>query len=162
MPPNPGSEGQLASAIRDAATEKPTHVGPTPDLASAISGKTYKFPANELGLKSFALFLTDQRPHLEYELYLANPAGASIKYNLPIGLDGLYRKGLARLADPYPGSIPAVKGTWKDASIFEFDTQDIGNGTQIKFSLSFNGNELGFRRIDDEGGVLSATGKRDD
>jgi len=162
LPPNPGSEGQLASAIRDAATEKPTHVGPTPDLASAISGKTYKFPANELGLKSFALFLTDQRPHLEYELYLANPAGASIKYNLPIGLNGLYSKGLSTLTDPYPGSIPAAKGTWKDATTFEFDTQNIGYGTQIKYTMSFNGNELGFRRIDEEGWVLSATGKRDD
>jgi hypothetical protein len=162
LPPNPDSEGQLASAIRDVVAEKPTPVGTTPDIASAISGKTYRFPANELGLKSLTLFLADQHPRVEYELYLANPAGASIKYNLPIGLDGLYRKGLARLADPYPGSIPASKGTWKDASTFEFDTQDIGNGTQIKFSLSFNGNELGFRRIDDEGGVLSATGKRDD
>jgi hypothetical protein len=162
LPPNPGSEGQLASAIRDAATEKPTPVGPTPDIASAISGKTYKFPANELGLKSFTLFLTDQNPHIEYELYLANPAGASIKYNHPIGLNGLYSKGLSTLSDPYPGSIPAAKGTWKDATTFEFDIQNIGQGTQIKYTLSFNGNELGFRRIDDDGWVLSATGKRDD
>ena len=162
LPPNPGSEGQLASAIRDAATEKPTPVSPTPDIASAISGKTYKFPANELGLKSFMLFFTDQNPHIEYELYLANPAGASIKYNQPIGLNGLYSRGLSTLSDPYPGSIPAAKGTWKDATTFEFATQYIGYGTQIKYTMSFNGNELGFRRIDDEGGVLSATGKRDD
>ena len=93
---------------------------------------------------------------------MANPAGASIRYSQPIGLNGLYSKGLATLADPYPGSISAAKGTWKDAATFEFDTQGIGLGTQIKYTLSFNGNELGFRRIDDEGGVLSATGKRDD
>ncbi len=162
LPPNPGGEGQLASAIWDAAIEKPTPVGPTSDIASAISGKTYKFPADELGLKSFTLFLTGQTPHIEYELYLANPAGASIKYNQPIGLNGLYSKGLSKLSDPYPGSISAAKGTWKDATTFEVDIQNIGLGTEIKYTLSFNGNELGFWRIDDEGGVLSATGKRDD
>lgn len=44
LPPNPNAAAELANAIKDAAVEKPTPVGPTPETAAAISGKTYKFP----------------------------------------------------------------------------------------------------------------------
>ena len=77
LPSNPDAAGQLADAIKDAAVEKPTPVGPTPDIASAISGKTYKFPDNPLRLTSFTLDLTDPRPHFEFELSLRYPVGSS-------------------------------------------------------------------------------------
>ena len=57
--PNPNATEQLANAIKDAATEKPTAVGPTPEIASAISGKTYKFAEGTL-----TLYLSGARPHL--------------------------------------------------------------------------------------------------
>ena len=44
LPPNPNAAEPLAKAIGDAAVEKSTTVGPTPEIASAISGKTYNFP----------------------------------------------------------------------------------------------------------------------
>ncbi|WP_322011947.1 serine hydrolase [Paraburkholderia sp. J12] len=160
LAPNPGAVEQLSRAIHDAAVEKPTPVGPTPEIASAISGKRYIFPDNDLALRSLTLFLNDPRPHFEYEQYLRDPAGASISYDMPIGLDGLYRKGSPALFGAYPGHIPAAKGTWLDASTFVIDSQDIGYGTQIKYVLSFSGKKLNIRRIDEEGWEVSVNGEQ--
>jgi CubicO group peptidase (beta-lactamase class C family) len=162
LPPDPNAAEQLAKAIKDAAVEKPTAVGPTPPMTSAISGKTYQFPDNDLQLRSLTLFLTDPRPHIEYEQYLRYPAGSSVRYDAPIGLDGFYRKGSPALSGPYPGHIGAAKGTWSNGSTFVMDTQDIGYGTQIKYVLSFSGKKLNIRRIDEEGWEISVNGEQGD
>lgn len=162
LPPNPGAVELLANAIGDAAIEKPTVIRPTPEIASAISGKTYQFPDNELGLRSFTLFLTGPRPRIEYEEILRYPVGSSVTYDMPIRLDGLYRKGSPSLSDPYPGHIPTAKGTWLDGATFVIDTLVIGNGTQIKYVLSVDGKKLTIRRIDEEGWEMSASGEQRD
>jgi CubicO group peptidase (beta-lactamase class C family) len=162
LPSNPNAAEELANAITNAAVEKPTPVGPTPEMAAAISGKTYKFPDNDLRLKSLTFELTDPRPHIETELSLRSPAGSSVTYDMPIGLDGLYRKGAPALDGLYPGHIPAAKGTWLNGQTFQIDTQDIGYGTQIKYVLSFNGEKLNIRRTDEEGWQVSVDGERSD
>lgn len=161
LPPNPSAAAQLAHAIKDAAVEKATPVAPPSNIAAAISGKTYRFANNQLGLKSVTLFLTDARPHVEYELYLNYPAASSFTSDTPISLDGFYRKGLPALSGSYPGHIPAAKATWSDGQTLVIDVRDIGYGTQIKYVLSFNGSKLDIRRIDEEGWELSADGERD-
>jgi CubicO group peptidase (beta-lactamase class C family) len=95
LPPDPRAGGMLAHVVKDAAVEKASPVGPTPEIASAISGRVYEFPNNSLGLRSLTLFLTDPRPHVEYEIDAHNASHPLIKYEAPIGLDGLYR-GAAR------------------------------------------------------------------
>jgi len=162
LAPNPSAFEQLANAIQDAAVEKPTAVGPTPEIASAISGKIYKFPDNGLELRSLSLFLSGPRPHFEYEQYVSFPAGSSARYDMPIGLDGFYRKGLPALSGHYPGHMPAAKGTWLDKSTLVIDLQDIGYGTQVKYVLSFNGKQLNIRRIDEEGWEVSVNGEQAD
>jgi hypothetical protein len=163
LPSNPNAAEELTNAIKDAAVEKPTAVGPTPEIASSISGKTYKFPDNSLGLRSFTLDLTDLRPHIEYQIYSHNSITPSVTYDLPIGLDGFYRKGAPLLSGaPRTGLIPAVKGTWLNGQTFEMDTQNVGEGTQIKYVLSFNGEKLNFRRTDEEGWEVSVDGEQGD
>jgi CubicO group peptidase (beta-lactamase class C family) len=145
LPPNPNAVEALANAIKDAAVEKPTVVGATPEIASVISGKAYKFPDNYLGLRSLTLFLTDPHPHFEFEIYSHYPTGPSGVYEVPIGLDGLYRKGSPWLFNPNPGKIPAVKGTWLNGQTFMIDLQDLGYGEQRELFLSFSGEKLNFR-----------------
>jgi hypothetical protein len=142
LPPNPNAVEQLAGAIKDAAVEKPAAVGPTPETASAISGKTYKFPDNDLGLRSITLDLTDARPHFEFELYSHNSMTPSVEYDVPIGLDGLYRKGASMLFGLSPGHIPATRGTWLNGQTFVIDAQDLGYGEQREILLTFNGAKL--------------------
>ena len=59
LPADPVAARLLAAAIREAATEKPSAVGGTPELAKEISGKTYQLDDNELHVKSFALNFFD-------------------------------------------------------------------------------------------------------
>ncbi len=152
LPPNPNATQQLAEAIKDAAIEKRTAVGPTPAIASAISGKTYKFIDNGLGLRSLTLYLSDARPHFEFERYYHDPLVSSVKYDVPIGLDGLYRKGpplISGFTAVFPGhnpnDIPVAKGRWADGQTFVIDTQDLGYGEQRQITLSFSGTKLNFR-----------------
>ncbi len=157
LPSNPNAAEQLANAIKDAAVEKPTPVGPTPEIASAISGKTYKFPDNDLRLRTFTLDLTDPRPHIEYAL-------SSVTYDTPTGLDGFYRKGSPMLSNPNPGHITAAKGTWLNGQTFVIDAPDLGYGEQQKIVLSFSGKKLNVHRTVDvgEGWEASIDGEQGD
>ena len=146
LPPNPNALEQLANATRDAAVEKPTPVGPTPEMASAISGKTYKFPDNEFGLKSFALDLTGPHPHFEVEFASRYPVGSSVKHSQPMGLDGLYRKGAPKTSDPGIGHITEAKGTWLNGQTFVIDAPVLGYGEQQEIVLTFSGKKLNLHR----------------
>jgi CubicO group peptidase (beta-lactamase class C family) len=153
LPPNPDAARSLTNAMKDAAVENPTPVNPAPEIASAISGKTYTFPENAFGLKSLALFLTDARPHGEYET-------KSGRYEGPIGLDGLYREGPPIISADKALRIPAAKGTWLDARTFAIDSQDLGFGAQTKYLLSFTGKKLNLRLTDKWGREVSIDGEQ--
>jgi hypothetical protein len=140
--------------------EKPTAVGPTSEISSVISGKTYKFPDNDLGLRSLTLFLTDPHPHVEFEIYSHYPSNSSVTYDVLIGLDGLYRKGSPTISGYNPGHIPAAKGTWLNGQTFVIDAQDLGYGGQSKSLLSFSGERLNLRRTDAHGREVSVDGEQ--
>ena len=137
LPANPQAADQLAKAIADVSTEKPSEVGATPALAAAISGKIYRFPDGPLGVKSLTLFLTDPEPHYEAEIYTHGPTDSSIVLDGPIGLDGLYRK-----SKPDNFGLRAVKGSWVDDRTFAVDFQYVGLGEQRRWSLKFDGDKL--------------------
>jgi len=163
LPPNPNDAEQLVNAVKYVAVEKPTAVGPAPEIASAISGKIYKFPDNALGLKSFALFLTDAHPHFEFEInlhLLINMYNISGTFDMPIGLNGNYRKSMPSISGANPGHITAAKGTWLNGQTFELDTQDLGFGGMSKYILSFNGKKLRFARTDPWGRIVSLDGEQ--
>jgi hypothetical protein len=93
LPANPAGAEQLANEIRNISVEEPSAVGATPEIASAISGKTYRFPDNALNVKSLLLILNDPQPRYDLEISIPDQANSSIRLAGPIGLDGLYRKG---------------------------------------------------------------------
>jgi CubicO group peptidase (beta-lactamase class C family) len=162
LPPNPDAAELLANAIKDAAVEKPSAVGPTPELASAISGKPYKFPDNELGLKSLSLFLTGPNPRIQYELSLRYPPNASVTYEAPIGLDGLFRRGSPTLNGVNPGHIPALKGAWLNGQTFEIDSEDLGQGRKTRYRFSFDGAKLHFHVAPEHDPQVSVDGEQGD
>jgi hypothetical protein len=160
LPPNPNAAVLLANAIKDAAVEKPTAVGPTPEIASAVSGKTYVFSDTPLGLRSLTLFLTVPEPHVAYEINTRNPDSPLVKYDTRIGLDGLYRAGPPIIAYDKVRRIPIAKGAWLDGQTFRIDSQDVGYGAQRKYLLSFNGRKLNLRRTDEDGREVSVDGEQ--
>jgi CubicO group peptidase (beta-lactamase class C family) len=130
LPPDAAGAKLLADALHDISTEKPTAVGITPALASAISGKRYRF-SGALNM-AMSLTLADTNPHLDLEISV--PGFNLPKFSGPIGLDGLYRRG-----ESTPFGVPAFKGRWSDDHTFVIDVQFMGAGEQRKWTLSFDG-----------------------
>jgi hypothetical protein len=112
LPPDPRAAELLANAVKDAAVEKSSPVGPTPEIASTISGRPYKFAQNGLGLRSLTLFLSNPRPYVEFEIDAQSASRPLIKYEAPIGLDGLYREGAPGVSGDQMRRILISKGTW--------------------------------------------------
>jgi CubicO group peptidase (beta-lactamase class C family) len=135
LPRDQSAIDQLAREITDISTEKASEVGPTPQIASAISGKTYNFPHNALNIKSLTVFLTGTEPHYEMELY--TQISSLRRIDGPMGLDGLYRKGR-----PIEFGVPAAKGTWSDEHTFVFDMQYLGSGEERRWYLTFDEGRL--------------------
>ncbi|MCK1544820.1 serine hydrolase [Bradyrhizobium sp. 179] len=146
LPTNPDSTRLLDDAVSDVSTEKPTAVGPMPEIASAISGKTFRFASNALDVRSFSLSFTDS-PSYAVELETHNPANPVIRIRGPMGLDGLYRK-----SEPTSFGLRAVKGSWVNGDTFAVDVQYVGLGEQQTFSLSFSGDNEAVLRGKTRGG----------
>jgi hypothetical protein len=115
-----------------------------------------------LGLRSLTLFLTGPRQHVEYEIDAHNASHPLIKYEAPIGLDGLYREGPPVISGDKTRRIPISKGTWSNGQTFVIESQDLGLGGQRKILLSFSGDKLNLRRTDEWGGEASIDGKQGD
>lgn len=157
LPANPDGTGQLTKAIADAATERRTAVGTTPALATAISGKTYKFADGPLGIKSLTLHLSDGEPRYQVESYAHGPTESSIRLDGPIGLDGLYRKSRRTNF-----GVRAVKGSWVDDRTFTIDVQYVGLGEQSQWSLRFDADKVTLTGTSDKGSDITIEGTADD
>ncbi len=141
LPADPAGANLLAEAIRNISSEKATAVGATPEIASAISGKTCNFPANALNVKSLSLTFADTQAHYDLETYARDPAQPPLKSSGPIGMDGLYRRG-----EPVARGMAALKGAWLNGSTFVIERLTIGAGEDAqKWTLSFDGAKLHVR-----------------
>jgi CubicO group peptidase (beta-lactamase class C family) len=149
--PDPVSANLLANKIRDISTERPTEVGATPELASIVSGKTYKFSGNALAVKSISLTFADPQPSYDLEIYSRDQTKPSTKLTGPIGLDGLYRK-----SDPTVFGVFATKGKWLNDHTFMIDRLTLGGGNpEQKWTLGFDGERLNVRGKDRNGREIS-------
>lgn len=146
LPANADSARLLADAVSDVSTDKPTEAGPAPQIASMISGKTYRFAENALDVRSVTLSFKDD-PSYDVEIATHNPANPTIRMRGPIGLDGLYRK-----SEPTSFGLRAVKGAWVSDDTFAVDVQYVGAGEQQKFLLSFSGDSKVMLRSRARGG----------
>ena len=145
----------LADAISNISTEKRSEVTAAPELASVISGKTYKFPANALNLKSLSLTFGEPQARYDLELYAQDPAQPPLASSGSIGLDGLYRKAEAAAS----GQV-AIKGAWLNGSTFVVERLVIGAGQEAqKWTLSFDGARLHLRGRSRDGRTVTVDGE---
>jgi hypothetical protein len=124
-----------------------------PELASAVSGRIYKFPANALNVKSLSLTF-DASPRYDLEVYVRDQIRPSLRFSGPIGLDGLYRK-----SEPTASGTFATKGKWLNGSTFEMERQVVGMDELQKLALSFDGDRLHVRAKDRDGREVSIEGE---
>jgi len=155
LPPNPAGADLLANAIRDVSSERPPmEIGPMPEIASRVSGKSYKFFGNPLGVKSLSLTFDNPNPHYGLEIYDQDPTRPSHKFAGQLGMDGLYRTS----GPSFFGAV-AMKGKWSDDHTLVIDRQTLGTGEGQKWSLSFDGEKLTLRGKGRDGREVSVGGE---
>lgn len=136
LPPNPDGVAALRAA-ETAAAQPPAAAppAPLPAIARAISGQTYVFEDNPLGMVSVVVDFTTG----------PDPAAATMHIELvdrgrqtwPIGLDGVYRMS----AGPY-GLPQGARGSWVDDTTFAFEYDNIGNNDHVFLRLHFTGDTV--------------------
>jgi CubicO group peptidase (beta-lactamase class C family) len=134
LPENAAARAALDLSIADAATERPSPVGPVPETAKQVSGKVYAFAPNVLNLRTLALNLSGADPSFEFVSSPSSSTTRNYGNSGPLGLDGTYRTGgRARFG------VNAAKGSWQDEKTFVLDLQTLGNDDARKFTFTFEG-----------------------
>jgi CubicO group peptidase (beta-lactamase class C family) len=153
LPPDAIAQAVLAASIRAAATENPSPIGETPELAKAVSGKTWQLAKNELDAKSFALNLVGENPTWEIITTTGKPDNPTERFSGPLGLDGMFRKSPA-----YYGT-DAVKGRWINARTFAVERRILGNSETQLWALTFDGNKVTVTYEDTDGTKVELHGE---
>ena len=156
LPPNSTGQSLLAASIQKAATERASPVGPTPELAKTISGKSYRLQDNELHAKTFSLNLVDPNPSWEYTVATERLDRPTVRFAGPIGLDGLFRKAWT------PYGIDAVKGSWLDDHTFVVERRVLGHGETQKWTLAFDGKKVDVTFESTDGAKADLHGETDE
>jgi CubicO group peptidase (beta-lactamase class C family) len=134
LPDNPIAKALLTNAIRQAATEKSSAIGGTPELAKTVSGKVYTFFDNRLRLKSFTLNFYDSDSSWVITTY--TDGGNGRRTGL-VGLDGAYRR-----SPPAAYGINAARGSWTSEHTFVMERRVLGHSETQSWALTFDGNKV--------------------
>jgi hypothetical protein len=156
LPPNSAAQALLAGSIQKTATERASPVGPAPELAKTISGKSYRLSDNDLHVKTLSLNLVGPNPSWEYTVATERLDRPTTRLTGLIGLDGLFRKSSA------PYAIDAVKGTWLGDHTFEVERRILGHGKMQKWTLAFDGKKVDVTFESTDGAKVNLHGETDE
>jgi CubicO group peptidase (beta-lactamase class C family) len=157
LPADSIAKALLVTAQRQAATEKPSAVGGTPDLAKAVSGKVYQFNDNVLHLKSFTLNFLDSDSSWVITTYTGKANRPTARFTGLVGLDGLFRK-----SPPALYGINAAKGRWTNENTFEMERRILGHGETQTWLLTFEGDKVTVNFEDTDGFKAKLHGEKSD
>jgi len=148
LPANPTAVARLNEAVKRAAlapTAKP--VAPLPPLAEKISGKTFEFDQNLLGLKELSFTFKPGVPGGAAPLGWKPGSEATLKSSFntrrftnqlvsarAVGLDDI-----PRISPHGRFNLPVgLKGFWKDNETFVLDYDEIANINHYQFEMKFS------------------------
>jgi CubicO group peptidase (beta-lactamase class C family) len=131
LTPDPAGNLRLRDAIaRVAVAPDPLPVSTAPS-AARISGRTYQFAANSLGLDRITLTFADTAAQALIEL-------PGRRLRLPVGLDGRYRIAIDVIDDIHPGA----RGRWQSPSQFVLELDLIGKTDHYTLAMTFAGDAV--------------------
>ena len=147
LPENPLGLAQLTRSLTAVArVPNPLPVRQLPARARVISGQTYRFGMNPLGLETFALHF--DRPD-EATFTLVSRAG---RFVMPVGLDAVYR-----FSEATPSGLAAgLKGTWRSEQEFVLRYDEIAGPNTFDLYLDFEDDRTSIC-LDDPSGMWSFT-----
>ena len=130
---DPAATAALAQKIKDAAIEQPAPASEQPAMAKTVSGKTWRFEANETRITSLTLNLDAAEPSFEYEV-AGGPGGPPPgRFGGPIGFDGHRRVGGRMRYGPC-----AARGSWSpDGASLLLEIQTLGNDDVARLTFVF-------------------------
>jgi hypothetical protein len=137
LPANPTAPARLdslAGVLAQGVRESPQ---PLPDMAQAVSGKTFEFAENRMRLRSLVLHFTPGSPEAELEFVVGEVAGS-----LTIGLDGVFR--IRELS----GQRWACRGRWENGESLTLEQEAPGKVLRRRLTLSFQGDNLSLEAQD--------------
>ena len=131
LPPNPDGVASLRAA--EAAVAQPPAAkapAPLPPVAQEISGKTFVFAANPLGIESIGFDFDGGTNPAEATMRIKT-AGSDLQ-TWPLGLDGVLRMSQG------PYDLPqGTRGEWVDDKTFVAEYDNIGNNDHIFLRMRF-------------------------
>jgi hypothetical protein len=130
---DPAATAALIQKVKEAAIEQPAPVSEQPAMAKTVSGKTWRFDANETRITSITLNLDGAEPSFEYEV-AGGPGGPPPgRFGGPIGFDGHRRVG-GRMRY----GLSAARGTWSaDGTSLVLEVQTLGNDDATRVTFAF-------------------------
>ena len=153
LPPNLGETERLqkiAVAINTPPEETPA--APLPNTALAISGHTYHFETNRLGLKSLSLTFSPGSGEAWMKLVIKDQA-----QEMAIGLKNRFR------ISESGGRLFAGKGSWVEDDVFSYDYKYVGDAYWGDCRLEFKGGHIKFYGFDRSSHLTyEALGKQSD
>ena len=120
-----------------------------PDLAESVSGRTYEFEKNRMGLRQLILHFTPDSPEAELEFVVG-----AVTASITIGLDGGLR--ISELL----GQRWACRGRWADDETFTLEQEALGKVLRRSVVLNFEGDTLSFEVHDQVTGSIDVYGAR--
>jgi CubicO group peptidase (beta-lactamase class C family) len=152
LPEDPITKALLTNALRRAATEKPSAIGGTPELAKTVSGKTYEFFDNRLRLKSFSVNFYDSDSSWVLTTYTDK---GDRRFTGMVGLDGVYRK-----SPPAPYGINAARGRWTSEHTFVMERRILGHSETQTWAATFDGDNVTVNFENTDGFKVELHGKK--
>jgi CubicO group peptidase (beta-lactamase class C family) len=129
LPANPEGVAKLEAVMAEVARPPVAQpVPPLPDVARAISGRTFVFEPNNIGLNS-AVFEFDDSAEATGHL-----KAGDLMIPLAIGLDGVYR--FATMPDD-EGRLVGFRGAWSDPRTFVLEYNGVLSNDQMVLKFHF-------------------------
>ena len=157
LPADPIAASLLAASLREAATERPSAVGGTPELAKAISGKTYQLYDNALRIKTFVLNFFDSDSSWEITTDTGKSDQPTQRFSGLMGLGGIFRK-----SPPAFYGINAAKGRWLNEHTFALERRILGHSETQNWVLAFDGDKVTVNFENTDGSKAELHGARSD
>lgn len=134
LPANPSGVTKLNTVLTTILqAPEPKAVAPLPDIARAISGKTFVLDSNYFQLKTMRLEF-NEFVEATMELTFSNDRNPR---SGKIGLDGVYRMS------PGDNELPiGQRGYWADTKTFILDYDEIANRDAYILVMRFDGNQV--------------------
>ncbi|NYT19542.1 MAG: serine hydrolase [Methanosarcinales archaeon] len=134
LPANPAGMVHLEAAL-DTIKQPPAPlpVAPLPEMAREISGKSFTFDPNPLGVEKMRLEFNDSDEAIIY--LMLTEEGEMPPW--PIGLDGVYR-----LSPGDNGLTLGLRGYWADEHTFVLEYDEIANNGHIILWMRFEGDRV--------------------